>query len=67
MTDLAVFVSKVAAKKKLKGLTNADLAKMTCYTEKTIATFMANSSGRPRSRKVARALAQALEMKMPQL
>lgn len=52
-----MFVGKIAEQKKLRGLTNADIAKITGYKKSTIAAFM---HGSRRSEKVADAIAMAL-------
>lgn len=63
MNDFVKFIGKVAATKKIKGLTSADLARMTGYSRRTIDMFLSNAP-RPRSPKVARALSEALQIKL---
>jgi transcriptional regulator with XRE-family HTH domain len=63
--DLAVFVSKVTAEMKLRGLTQKDLAKMTGKSYSSINLFMAlGVTSRSRSRKVAEALSKALNIEL---
>lgn len=54
------FVGKISEQKKVRHLTNADLAKMTGYTRKTIEAFMCGARD---SDAVAKALATALNIK----
>ena len=44
INDYLLFQGKVTEAKKVKGLTNADLAKMTGLSKKTIEAFMCKSS-----------------------
>ena len=63
--DFAVFISKVTAEMKLKGLTQRDVAKMTKYTYSTINRFMCiNDNSRGKSIKVAKALSKALNIEL---
>lgn len=63
--DFALFVSKVTAELKLRGLSLKDAAEMTGYKYGTIKTFMAlGVTSRPRSRKVAKALSKALGIEL---
>ena len=54
-----LFCGKVAEQKKLRKLTNADLAKMTGYSKKTIEAFMC---GARESDRIAKALAAVLNI-----
>ena len=54
-----LFCGKVAEQKKLRKLTNADLAKMTGYRKKTIEAFMC---GARESDRIAKALAAVLNI-----
>lgn len=56
-----LFLGKIAEQKKNKHLTNADIAKKTGYTKKTIEAFMCGS--RP-SENVAKAIASVLNIEM---
>lgn len=56
-----LFTGEVAKVKKIRNLTNADLAKMTGYKESTIEAFM--KGARP-SEYVARAISHALGIEM---
>lgn len=56
-----LFCGKVAEQKKLRKLTNADLAKMTGYSKKTIESFMC---GARESEPIAKALAAALHIEL---
>ena len=67
MRDLEVeiiyklFCGKVAEQKKLQGLTNADLGKMTGYSKKTIESFMC---GARESEPIAKALSDVLHIEL---
>ena len=54
-----LFIGKIAEQKKIHGLTNEDLAKMTGYSKKTIEAFMCGARS---SDTVADAIAQALKI-----
>ena len=56
-----MFRAKIAEQKKLRNLTNADIAKMTGYTKSTIDAFMC---GVRESEKVAKAIAKALGIEL---
>ena len=56
-----LFCGKVAEQKKLRKLTNADLAKMTGYRKKTIEAFMC---GARESEAIANAIAAALGIEL---
>jgi transcriptional regulator with XRE-family HTH domain len=56
-----LFCGKVAEQKKLRKLTNADLAKMTGYRKKSIEAFMC---GARESEAIAKALAAALNIEL---
>ena len=56
-----LFCGKVAEQKKLRKLTNADLAKMTGYSKKTIESFMC---GARESERIAKALAAVLNIEL---
>jgi hypothetical protein len=56
-----LFCGKVAEQKKLRKLTNADLAKMTGYRKKTIEAFMC---GARESEAIAKAIAAALGIEL---
>lgn len=55
----AVFVAEVDKQKRLKNLTNADIAKLTGYTRSTIDAFM---GGFRDSNNVRKAIAEALKI-----
>lgn len=54
-----LFRGKIAEQKKIRHLTDADIAKMTGYTTSTIRAFMC---GVRENEKIATAIAQALEI-----
>ena len=56
-----ILCAKIAEQKKLRGLTNADLAKLTGYKTKTIEAFMCGARS---SEPIAKALAAVLEIEM---
>lgn len=60
-TIYKLFCGKVAEQKKLQGLTNADLGRMTGYSKKTIESFMC---GARESESIATALAAALHIEL---
>lgn len=55
------FVGKISEQKKVRHLTNADLAKMTGYKRSTIEAFMCGARD---SDAVAKALAKALNIEL---
>lgn len=55
------FRGKIAEQKKLRKLTNADIAQMTGYTKSAIAAFMC---GARESEQVAKAIANALNIEL---
>lgn len=54
-----LFRGKIAEQKKIRHLTDADIAKMTGYTRSTIRAFMC---GARENEKIATAIAQALKI-----
>ncbi|MFR1050956.1 MAG: hypothetical protein ACLSE7_04435 [Lachnospirales bacterium] len=60
-TIYRLFCGKIAEQKKLRKLTNGDLAKMTGYKKKTIEAFMC---GARESEKIAKALAAVLNIEL---
>lgn len=56
-----IFKGEIAKQKKLRHLTNADIGKMSGYSVKTIDAFM---SGTRESERLAKAIAEALSIKM---
>jgi hypothetical protein len=56
-----LFRAKIAEQKKLRNLTNADMAKLTGYTKSTIDAFMC---GVRESENVAKAIAEALDIEI---
>lgn len=56
-----IFKGKIAEQKQLRNLTNADIGKMSGYSVKTIDAFM---SGTRESERLAKAIAEALSIKM---
>lgn len=61
MNTYRLFCGKVAEQKKLRKLTNGDLAKLTGYSVKTINAFMC---GARESAAIAKALAAVLEIEL---
>lgn len=61
-----IFKGEVAKQKKVRRITNADIAKMTGYTKKTIDFFLTKSDnkGRDDSKKVAEAISKALDIEL---
>ena len=59
ITIYELFRGKIAEQKKIRRLTDADIAKMTGYTTSTIRAFMCGSR---ENEKIATAIAQALEI-----
>ena len=57
ITIYELFRGKIAEQKKIRHLTDADIAKMTGYTTSTIRAFMCGSR---ENEKIATAIAQAL-------
>lgn len=57
--NLRAFRGKIAEQKKLRRLTNGDIAKMTGYSVSTINAFMA---GRRENDKIANAIAKVLDI-----
>ena len=66
MTIYEVFKAEVAKAKRLKHLTNADIAALTGFAKRTIDIFMSSGPKKARddSEKVALAIAAALEIKL---
>ena len=60
-TIYRLFCGKIAEQKKLRKLTNGDLAKMTGYSKKTIEAFMC---GARESEAIAKALAAVLNIEL---
>lgn len=56
-----LFIGKVAEQKKIRKLTNADIAKMTGYTKNAIDAFMC---GKRSSENMAKAIAYVLEIEL---
>lgn len=61
MNTYRLFCGKIAEQKKLRKLTNGDLAKLTGYSVKTINAFMC---GARESEAIAKALAAVLEIEL---
>ena len=66
MTIYEVFKADVARVKRLRHLTNADIAKLTGYAKRSIDIFMASGPKKTRddSQKVAVAISQALGIEL---
>ncbi|MCH5323973.1 MAG: helix-turn-helix transcriptional regulator [Eubacterium sp.] len=62
INEYRLFRAEISRVKKLRGLTNKDLANMTGYKQSTIEAFMLNRPGRNASDNVARALSKALNI-----
>ena len=60
INDYIFFQGKVTEAKKVKGLTNADLAKMTGLSKKTIEAFMCKSGNK--SKRTAGLIAKVLHI-----
>lgn len=66
MAIYEIFKAEVAKQKRLRRLTNADIARMTGYAKRSIDIFMSSGPHKSRedSQKVAEAISQALGVEL---
>lgn len=65
MRDYILLKAEIAKIKRFRGITNADIARLTGFKKNTIDSFMANRDDRDDSENVAKAIVSALNIDFP--